>query len=354
MITKPFIVFVFLFIGVQAYPQERFTQVIKGKVVEKSTLIPLPGASVVLLNSDPVIGTATNEKGEFRIEGVPVGRQSIRISYIGYLETTFSNLNITTGKELIITVLLEETIEVIDEVIIRPETGKDQPINTMAVISARSFTIEETERYAGSVGDPSRMASNFAGVSTLSDMQNEIVIRGNSPMGLLWRLDGVDIPNPNHFASLGATGGGLSMINNNTLSNSDFFTGAFPAEYGNALSGAFDLKMRNGNDDKYEFTLQAGFNGLEAGAEGPVIKKNGSSFLFNYRYSMLLLVDKIIGTEALSVSAVPFYHDFSIKLNFPGRKHGKFSITGIGGISGINEIESDKDSSEWKQFLAGF
>ena len=227
------------------------------------------------------------------------------------------------------------------------ESDRDQPLNEMAVISARSFTVEETERFAGSVGDPSRMASSFAGVSTLSDQQNEIVIRGNSPMGLLWRLDGADIPNPNHFASLGTTGGGLSMINNNTLSNSDFFTGAFPAEYGNALSGVFDLKMRNGNNDSYEFTAQVGFNGLEAGAEGPISKKQGSSFLLNYRYSMLMLVDKVIGTEALSVSAVPFYHDLSLKFNFPGKKYGKFSITGIGGVSGINEIESDKDTSEW-------
>jgi hypothetical protein len=299
------------------------------------------------LNSDPLKGTATNLKGEFRLDNVPVGRQSIRISYIGYQETTLNNLTVTTGKELILTIEIEENVEEIDEVVIRAEADMDQPLNEMAVISARSFTVEETERFAGSVGDPSRMASNFAGVSTLSDQQNEIVIRGNSPMGLLWRLDGADIPNPNHFASLGTTGGGLSMINNNTLSNSDFFTGAFPAEYGNALSGVFDLKMRNGNDEHYEFTAQVGFNGLEAGAEGPLSRKNGSSFLLNYRYSMLMLVDKVVGTEALSVSAVPFYHDLSFKFNFPGIKSGKFSITGIGGVSGINEIESDKDTSEW-------
>jgi hypothetical protein len=194
-------------------------------VVDKSTQIPLNGASIILLNSDPLKGTSTNFAGEFRLDDVPVGWQSI--AEIG-------------------------------EVIIRPESGKEQPLNEMAVISARSFSTEETERYAGSIGDPSRMASNFAGVSTLSDQQNVIVIRGNSPMGLLLRLDGADIPNPNHFASLGTTGGGLSMINNNTLSNSDFFTGAFPAEYGNVLSGVFDLKMRNGNDENFEFTVQAG------------------------------------------------------------------------------------------------
>lgn len=166
-------------------------------------------------------------------------------------------------------------------------------------------------------------------------------------MGLLWRLDGVDIPNPNHFASLGTTGGGISMINNNTLSNSDFLTGAFPAEYSNALSGVFDLKMRNGNNDKFEFTAQVGFNGLEAGAEGPINKLKGSSFLVNYRYSMLNLVDKVLGKEVLSVSAVPFYHDISFKFNFPAKKYGKFSVIGIGGVSGINENESDKDTSQW-------
>ncbi|MCU0370587.1 MAG: TonB-dependent receptor, partial [Bacteroidales bacterium] len=308
---------------------------------------------MVLLGTDPLQGTVTGEKGDFCIENVPVGRQGIRVSYVGFRGIDLTNLNITTGKELILFIELEESVEKISEVVIRPGTGKDQPVSDMAVISARSFTIEETERYAGSVGDPSRMASSFAGVSTLSDQQNEIVIRGNSPMGLLWRMDGVDIPNPNHFASLGTTGGGLSMINNNTLSNSDFFTGAFPPEYGNALSGVFDLKMRNGNNENYEFTAQVGFNGVEAGAEGPVSRNKGSSFLLNYRYSMLLLIDKIIGAEALSVSAVPFYHDLTFKFNFPNKKYGKFSITGIGGVSGINENEYEKDSLEWSSDWKG-
>jgi hypothetical protein len=316
-------------------------------VLDKSTMLPLPGANVTLLDSDPFMGTTTDEKGNFRLEKVPVGRQSIRVSFMGYKEVILTNLSVTSGKELLLTVELEEAVMQVGEVEIKPEKRKDQPANEMAVISARSFTIEETERYAGSVGDPARMASSFAGVSTLSDQQNEIVIRGNSPMGLLWRMDGTDIPNPNHFASLGTTGGGLSMINNNTLSNSDFFTGAFPAEYGDALSGVFDLKMRSGNNQHFEFTAQLGFSGIEAGAEGPISREKGSSFMLNYRYSMLVLVSQFISTEALSVSAIPFYHDLSFKFNFPGEKFGKFSITGIGGVSGINENESDKDTSEW-------
>jgi len=333
--------------------QKTFTQIIRGVVTDEATTLPLPGANIILLNSNPLIGAVSDASGLFQLKNVPVGRQSIRVSFIGYQEQIISNLNVTTGKELSLSIQLEENVKQMGAVEIRPETRKDLPVNEMAVISARSFTIEETERYAGSIGDPSRMASSFAGVSTLSDQQNEIVIRGNSPMGLLWRLDGVDIPNPNHFAALGTTGGGISMINNNTLSNSDFFTGAFPAEYGDALAGVFDLKMRNGNNQDFEFTTQVGFNGLEAGAEGPFSRKEGSSFIINYRYSALILIDKIIGTDILSVSAVPFYHDLSFKLNFPTKKSGKFTVTGIGGISGINEKDSEKDTSEWSSSNQG-
>jgi len=322
-------------------------------VTDNANLLPLPGANVVLLDSDPLKGTTTDSKGAFRLEGVPLGRQSLKVTFMGYKEKIISNLNLSSGKELVLTIGLDELVMMMDEVTIRPDDRKDLPVNEMALISARSFTIEETERYAGSIGDPARMASSFAGVSIMSDQQNEIVIRGNSPMGLLWRLDGVDIPNPNHFGALGTTGGGLSMINNNTLSNSDFFTGAFPAEYGDALSGVFDLKMRNGNNERWEYVIQAGFNGLEAGAEGPVSRKNGSSFLINYRYSMLLLVDKIMGTELLTVEDVPFYHDLSFKLNFPDKKAGRFSITGLGGVSGIDELDSERDTSEWSSDYQG-
>jgi hypothetical protein len=351
---KTILFFSFLaFIHAVGFAQINHSQVIRGKVVDKASQLALPGANIVLLNSQPFYGTASDINGNFRLGKVPLGRQSIRVSYIGYKDETISNLEITSGKEIVLTVGLEERVMNTKEVVIRPEKRKDLPINRMAVVSARSFTVDETERYAGSVGDPSRMAANYAGVSSLSDQQNEIVIRGNSPMGLLWRLDGVDIPNPNHFASLGTTGGGISIINNNVLANSDFLTGAFPAEYGNAMSGVFDLKTRNGNDEKYEFTAQAGFNGLELGSEGPLSRKKRSSYLVDYRYSMLVLLDKIIGADKLSVEAVPQYHDLSFKLNFPGKRLGRFSITGMGGISGINEKESTKDPSDWADSFEG-
>lgn len=168
------------------------------------------------------------------------------------------------------------------------------------------------------------MAANFAGVSIVDDSRNDIIIRGNSPIGLLWRLDGVEVPNLNHFSAAGTTGGPVSMINNNLLANSDFFTSAFPAEYGNAMSGVFDLKMRNGNNQKREYVGQIGFNGFELGAEGP-FKKGEGSYIVNYRYSVLGLMSKI-GMKSGTGDATPYYQDLSFKINLPRTKIGKLSL----------------------------
>ncbi len=189
----------------------------------------------------------------------------------------------------------------------------------MATVSARSFTVEEAMRYSGSLQDPSRMAQNFAGVSNASDDRNDIVIRGNSPTGVLWRMEGIDIPSPNHFSAFGTTGGPVTMLNINNLSNSDFLTSAFPADYGNALSGVFDLRLRNGNKNRYEFTGQIGFNGFELGAEGPLKIGNGGSFLINYRYSTLQVFNAL-GLEFGTGTAIPQYQDLTFKVDIPTKK----------------------------------
>jgi hypothetical protein len=182
------------------------------------------------------------------------------------------------------------------------------------------------------------MAQNFAGVQGTNDSRNDIVIRGNSPSGLLWRLDDIDIPNPNHFAVAGSAGGPQGIINNKYLANSEFFTGAFPGNYGNAIGGVFDLKTRNGNNEKHEKTFQFGFLGTELALEGPLSKKTGATYLLSYRYSTLALFSKVnfnIGT-----SAVPGYQDVGLKLNFPTKNAGIFSFSGIGGLSDIKIILS--------------
>jgi len=331
---------------------QTLTQTIRGRVVDADTRAPLIGATIVVLDTDPVIGTVTDPNGTFHLSDIPVRRQGIKVSYIGYEEKVFNNLMVVSGKELVLNVELEEKIQEVDEVVIKAWSRKDQPINDMASVSARSFTIEETERFAGSLGDPARLVANYAGVVYAGDSRNDIVIRGNSPMGLLWRLDGVEIPNPNHFAALGTTGGAISMINNNLLTNSDFFTGAFPAEYGNATAGVFDLKLRSGNNENREYVFQVGLNGFELGAEGPFSKNAKASYLINYRYSTYALLHAI-GIETGEGSSTPFYQDLSFKLDFPGTKIGRITLFGIGGLSSITLNDSEKDSTEFSYGLSG-
>ena len=335
-----------------AFSQEAYLQNIRGQVIDKQSKYPLPGASIIIIGSEPLKGTTTDANGYFNLIDAKAGRISLTISFMGYSPVTINNLLLTTGKELILTVELEEMVLHLDEVSIRPKIEKDQANNKMASVSARSFTIEETQRYAGSLGDPARMAANFAGVHNVNDSRNDIIIRGNSPTGLSWRLDGVEIPNPNHFGALGTTGGPVSMLNNNLLTNSDFLTSAFPAEYGNALAGAFDLKMRSGNNRKTEFTGQMGFNGLEAGIEGQFSKNHSASYLVNYRYSIPAFFD-LFHSSGIQGSSVPYYQDFCFKIDIPGIKYGKFSIFGLGGKSDIRIYDSDKDSTEFSYGLKG-
>jgi hypothetical protein len=319
---------------------EIVTQTIRGTVMDKQTRITLPGANVVLTSAEPFRGTTTNEYGNFRLDNVEVGRVSIKITFIGYQDVVMNNVSLQAGKELVLNIYMDELVMVVDEVVITHSADKTTSLNRMATVSARGFTVEETERYAGSRNDPARMAANFAGVVGVDDSRNDIIIRGNSPMGLLWRLDGVDIPNPNHWGYSGSTGGPVSMLNNTLLENSDFYTGAFPAEYGNATSGVFDLRMRSGNNERYEFLAQIGFNGFELGAEGPISRSKGSSFLVNYRYSTMG-VFSALGMDFGTVG-VPYYQDLSFKLNLPNTPLGHISLFGLGGKSDIEIWNSRK------------
>ncbi len=310
-------------------------QVIKGKIVDKETKTPLIGCTVGISDIKPPLGTVTDSNGEYIIYNVPVGKHTVIITYLGYETRTLPDVLITTAREVILPVELEENINTIKEVTI---TSKREHINEMAMVSVKTFDVQETERYAGSRSDPARMASNFAGAQGGDDSRNDIVIRGNSPQGVLWRMEGIDIPNPNHFSIPGTTGGPVSMLNNKTLSNSDFFTGAFPSEYGNSIAGVFDLKLRNGNNDRYEFTGQLGLLGTEMAAEGPISQKSGSSFLVNYRYSTLQIFQGM--NIKIGTTSIPNYQDASFKFNFPLGKNANLSFFGLGGLSSINLIVS--------------
>lgn len=312
---------------------DKITGKLKGRVLDIDSRIPLPSATVLVLSKDGMRAVSANEQGFFKFNKIPIGRHSIRVSYIGYQEIIMSELFVGSSKEVDVTISLKEKIDSLSEISVG--ISKGAPVNDMAIVSSRSFSVEETKRYAASISDPARMAQVFAGVMGHDDSSNEIVIRGNSPNWMQWRLEGVEIPSPNHFSEEGYTSGAVSILSSDLLAKSDFYMGAFPAEFGNALSGVFDLRLRTGNNEDYQFSAQAGVLGLDFSAEGPLKKGYDGSFLVNYRYSTLSILNKV--NIQVSENAVPSYQDLSFKLNLPGKKLGTFSLWGIGGDSEIHE-----------------
>ncbi|SMO61784.1 TonB-dependent receptor [Gracilimonas mengyeensis] len=301
------------------------TQVVKGRVIDQQTKVGLIGAHVIVQGTD--IGAATNSHGDFIIHKVPLCRHTFKVMYVGYKPRIIPEIMVGSAKQVVLNVELEEDV------------------------------VEEARRYAGGFDDPARLASSFAGVTYGNPQDNAIIIRGNAPKGLLWRLEGIEIPNPNHFPEGNVIGGGLfTIFSNQLLADSDFFTGAFPAEYGNALSGVFDMKLRNGNSDVREYTFQAGMMGLDFATEGPFSTRSNASYLINYRYSTLGLMTDL---QFIDTEQEIRYQDLSFKLNFPTRKAGTFGLWGIGSLDGLDEAE-EQDSTQWKyeydrmDFEAGF
>ena len=324
---------------------QTLTQTVRGTVVDKVSQTTLPGASIILVNSDPLIGTTTDPDGNFKLSQIPVGTHTIRISFKGYKEVTVPNVIVNSGKEVVLTIPIDEDITQLDEIVVRPDVEKNKPLNEMATVSTRTFSVEETRKFAAAVNDPARAAVSFAGVVSADDGSNSISIRGNSPFGLLWRMEGVDIPNPNHFADVGSSGGGISILSSQLLANSDFSTGAFPAEYGNALAGVFDVNLRKGNNEKQEYTVQAGFLGMDVAVEGPFAKNYRGSYLINYRYSTLSVLSKL----GVNVGdAVTNFQDLSYNIFLPTRKLGNFSLFGFGGLSDQYQYAKE-DSTKWEE-----
>ncbi|MEZ4828903.1 MAG: carboxypeptidase-like regulatory domain-containing protein [Bacteroidia bacterium] len=311
------------------------TQTIRGKVWDAVTQQPIVGATVFVDNTNPRIGSITDTKGNFRLENVPVGRQTVICRYTGYGDFISDNQILTTAKELYIEIALEERIgeSTTEEVFITAREYPSQAVNKLSVVSTRSFSAEETQRIPAAVNDPGRMALAFPGVQQGGDdSENDIIIRGNSSFGMLWRLEGLDIPNPNHFARPGTSGGGITVFSAQLLANSDFSSGGMAAEYGNAISGAMDVHFRKGNMENREYRTKLSLLGLDFATEGPISKGN-SSYLANYRFSTLSLLNKM-GFHLVGERVENDFQDLSFNLAFDGKNGKSFTtVFGMGGIS---------------------
>lgn len=317
---------------------------VKIAVVSKSDGQPVSQAVVAFYQHGTLLGTdLTNEEGRVEFRELSVGRYTMRVTAIGYVPVQEQEILLLAGSQYLRTLELETSRIALQEVEIKHLKSQDQPEFTST--SAKSFTIEQSQRFAATFFDPAFLARSYAGVSAANDMGNNMVIRGNTPQGVLWRLEGADIVNPNHFANGGTmgdrislSGGGVSIMSGQVMDASTFYMGAFPAEYSNVLSGVMDLRLRKGRPGNMHSTLQAGLIGLEAMVEGPFGKKKRSTFLINYRYSFTGL----LGLLGVKFGGQSFdFQDLSYHLNFPIGKKSEFSVFGVGGVS-LNDFRPDQ------------
>jgi len=307
------------------------TQIVRGIILDEDSRTPLIGATIQIMGTHPPIGTITNVKGEFRLEKIPVGRIDLRLSYVGFQKKVIPNIVVNSAKEVVLHLSMQESVTEMQEVVVTFDDSKGRAINDMSIVSSRSISPEESNRYAGPFNDPTRIMSYYAGVANTQDGSNDIIVRGNSPKYVQWKLEGVQITNPSHFADQnGLSTGGISVLNNNLLATSDFHTGAFTAEFGDVISGVYDVKLRTGNNEKLEGIFGIGIMGTDITLEGPLKKGYNGSFLANYRYSTVGLISDL---GLVDVTGIPTYQDAAFKLALPTKNFGTFSFFGLGGLS---------------------
>lgn len=326
-------------------------QVIRGYVIDRTSQSAIAGALVELLNHSPRITAVSDEYGRFELKNIPVGRQRVRVEFVGYYETIHSEL-VVAGKEAVVTIALDEKVGDFAIVEAQGSTRKNRGkyrnekmanVDEMNPISSRVFNVEEATKYVGGFGDPARIITNFSGMFNIDDSQNFIVSRGNSPYGMQWMIEGVPVENPNHLATMGNTGAIFPLLNTNLLANSDFTNGALAAQYSNVYAGIFDVNLKKGNNNRHEFQAQLSSFGAEFMAEGP-FKKKGGSYAATVRAGIFDLI-QLLGID-IGSNASPHYYDLNFKIDLPSKEAGHFSIFGIGGLSEVALLNEGVDSSD--------
>lgn len=327
-------------------------QSLRGVVRAADTNEPLTGATLSLYagkaGATPVT-LASNPEGVFEFDNLRPGYYRCEVALQGFETTYFNEILIAAGKDQVLEFSLRRTASTLPEVTIAASVPGRRAMQPLSEIP---LTRDQTLRLPAMYFDPARLAAAYPGVAQTDDGTNHMSIRGNSPAYVRWRLEGLDIVNPNHLPNAGtftdapATGGGgVLMFSAQMIDNASLLTGAFPAGYGDAVGGVMDMNLRAGNKRQHEFTAQAGLIGLDLAAEGPLGKKNGqSSYLFNYRYSTVGLLGQLgvsFGDEQIN------FQDLSFHIHSSGKNGAQYSLFGLGGLS-ANQFSRKADSTEIK------
>ena len=336
-----FILLLLLFSSFSSWAQrnELNAGIITGTVRDVLTNETLPGVSVNIIGT--TLATKTDTAGVYRFKNIKPGLYNIQFSYVGYKKKTQFDVQVGNARPAVLDVSLEMEASALGEVKINAPLFI-KPVESP--VSLRTVGATEIKRVPGGNRDISRAIQSLPGVAAPVSFRNDIIIRGGSPSENRFYLDGVEIPNINHFTTQGASGGPVGMINVDFIKEVDFYSGAFPANRGNMLSSVFEFRQKDGRSDKFSPTLTLGATDLAATLEGPLGDK--TTFLTSYRYSYLQGLFKVLGLPFL-----PAYQDYQFKIKHKINPKNELTLIGLGAIDRFKLNLSSADDTEASQYL---
>ncbi len=314
------------------------TGIIRGKVFDPINNEAIPFANVVLQGT--TIGTTTDIDGRYELTNLEPDLYNLEASFVGYKTKAVFEIQVFNSKPAEIDIPLEPATEELKEVVVKANPfvqTEESPL------SLQSIGVNEIQRNPGGNRDISKAIQSLPGVASSVSFRNDIIIRGGGPSENRFYIDGIEVPNINHFATQGSTGGPVGLINVNFVKNVDFYTGAFPANRGNALSSIMEIQQREGRSDRLGFNFTLGSSDAGLTAEGPLGKK--ATFIASFRRSYLQFL-----FQALELPFLPTYNDFQFKTKFQLDESNQLTIIGLGAIDNLG-LNLEANETEDQQFL---
>ena len=325
--------FILLIAAISIYSQ---TGSIEGFTLDKTTMSPLIGTNVILINT--TIGASSDSEGKFVIKNVPVGSYTIQFRMIGYKTITKTDVIVRSSRVTNVSADLSEHALETDQVVVNAGYFK---LDDTQPLSITSLSGEEIRRAPGSGGDVSRVLMSLPSLAKVNDQSNSLIVRGGSPLENAFYIDGIEIPNINHFPTQGATGGPIGMINVDLIDDVNFYTGGFSASYGDKLSSILNLKFREGNRNNFDGQLDLSIMGFGGVAEGP-LGRNGS-YLFSLRRSYLNYLVKLFD---VGTTTAPSYGDFQGKIVYDLSPKHRLSFLTLNGDDHNNPSKTDAEEND--------
>ncbi|MDK2977418.1 MAG: hypothetical protein PWP52_132 [Bacteroidales bacterium] len=321
--------------------QQKSSGEIQGRVFNSKNNEPVPFANVVIFKT--TIGSASNFDGEFLFTGLEPGFVKLQVSAVGYKTYISEEIMVTNAKKVNINIPLEETSVALDEVVVKPSPFRK---TEESPVSLRRIGIQDIEKSPGANRDISKVIQSFPGVASTPVQRNDVIVRGGGPSENSFYLDGVEIPNINHFATQGASGGPVGIINVDFIREVDFYSGAFPANRGNALSSVLEFKQKDGNKEKLETQGTLGASEVALTFDGPIT--DNTTFIFSARRSYLQIL-----FDALQLPFLPTYNDAQVKIKTRFNEKNELTLIGLGAIDQF-DLNLDANDTEDQRYILNY